>query len=118
PRPCQPQRPVSARGAGKSAPARSRTRTGGVTCPCADGRAGEVVRPCHRPVEVSIAPLGGAPVTPGIGCRKQGGQPRDRSLSAFYYVNLAGSCECKGWCKHSRCKHIYGLRKLCEMGLI
>jgi hypothetical protein len=35
-----------------------------------------------------------------------------------YDVNLAGTCECLGWFKHNRCKHLDGLRKLATLGLI
>jgi hypothetical protein len=35
-----------------------------------------------------------------------------------YHVNLAGTCECKGWCKAGRCKHLDGLRKLATLGLL
>jgi hypothetical protein len=35
-----------------------------------------------------------------------------------YHVNLAGSCECKGFLKHHRCKHLDGLRKLATLGLL
>jgi hypothetical protein len=33
-----------------------------------------------------------------------------------YAVNLAGSCECKGFLKHGYCKHLDGLRKLATTG--
>ena len=33
-----------------------------------------------------------------------------------YAVNLAGSCECKGFLKHGYCKHLDGLRKLATIG--
>ena len=33
-----------------------------------------------------------------------------------YHVNLAGSCECKGFLRHGRCKHLDGLRKLATLG--
>jgi hypothetical protein len=35
-----------------------------------------------------------------------------------YDVNLAGTCECKGYFKHGRCKHLDGLRKLATEGLL
>jgi hypothetical protein len=33
-----------------------------------------------------------------------------------YAVNLAGSCECKGFLKHGYCKHLDGLRMLATTG--
>jgi hypothetical protein len=35
-----------------------------------------------------------------------------------YAVNLAGSCECKGFLKHGYCKHLDGLPKLATLGRI
>ena len=35
-----------------------------------------------------------------------------------YDVNLAGTCECKGYFGRGRCKHLDGLRKLATLGRI
>ena len=35
-----------------------------------------------------------------------------------YAVNLADSCECKGFLKHGRCKHLDGLRTLATLALL
>jgi hypothetical protein len=35
-----------------------------------------------------------------------------------YDVNLAGTCECKGFFGRGRCKHLDGLRKLATLGRI
>jgi hypothetical protein len=35
-----------------------------------------------------------------------------------YAVNLAGSCECKGFLGHGHCNHLDGLRKLAAEGLL